>query len=102
MFVSGQLGVDPKTGELAGSDVTSQTNMVFANMSAVLKAAGCSMNDVVKTTVLLTDMADYATVNAIYAKRMSFLSSDSRAWGGRPGGGPSFLCDGVMPSVTVI
>jgi 2-iminobutanoate/2-iminopropanoate deaminase len=70
VFVSGQLGVDPKTGELAGSDVTSQTNMVFANMSAVLKAAGCTMNDVVKTTVLLTDMADYTTVNAIYAKRM--------------------------------
>ncbi len=60
-----------QTGEFAGADVKAQTHMVFRNMAAVLKEAGCGMNDVVKSTVLLADMADFAAVNEIYAQNFS-------------------------------
>ena len=60
-----------QTGDFAGADVTSQTHMVFKNMSAILKESGCTMNDVVKSTVLLADMSDFATVNEIYAQNFS-------------------------------
>jgi 2-iminobutanoate/2-iminopropanoate deaminase len=66
---SGQLGLDPMTGELADG-VEAQAERALRNLEAVLDAAGCSMADVVKTTVFLADIADFAAVNAIYARYM--------------------------------
>ena len=68
VFVSGQLPLDPATGELDGTDVTTQARRSLANVRAILEAAGASMGDVVKTTVFLTDMADFAAMNAVYAE----------------------------------
>ena len=59
LFVSGQIPIDPATGEFAGSDITTQTNQSLTNIKNILAAAGYSMNDVVKTTVLLADIADF-------------------------------------------
>lgn len=67
LYISGQLGLDPKTGNLV-EGVEAQATMALSNLAAVLSAAGMSMEDVVKTTVFLKDMEDFATVNAIYAK----------------------------------
>lgn len=65
-FSSGQLGITPE-GELAGDDIIKQTHQVFANLKAVLEEAGTSLDKVVKATVFLKDMNDFATVNEIYA-----------------------------------
>ena len=67
VFVSGQLGVTP-SGELVGETIEEQTEQVFANLKAVLTAAGTSLGNVVKTTVYLADMADFAQMNEVYAK----------------------------------
>ena len=69
LFCSGQLGLDPATGVLV-EGLEAQTERVLQNIAAILEGAGLSMADVVKTTVFLTDMADFATVNAIYAKHV--------------------------------
>lgn len=68
IYASGQTGIDPASGELAKGGVEGQTRQVLANMSAVLDAAGSSFADVLKTTVFLTDMADFPAMNAIYAE----------------------------------
>lgn len=68
LFASGQVPINPASGDLAGADVESQARQVFANLQQVLAAAGCGFADVVKTTVFLTDLANFATVNAIYAE----------------------------------
>lgn len=65
VFTSGQLGIDPESGKLLET-VEEQTKQAFANLEAVLKAAGCTMRDVVKCMVFLYDMNDFAAVNAIY------------------------------------
>ncbi len=65
LFVSGQLGIDAKTGLMPDS-VEDQARLALANLDALLKAAGRGPEDVLKTTVLLTDMADFAAVNQIY------------------------------------
>ena len=67
VFTAGQLGLDPATGKLAGNDITSQAKQALTNIAAVLKAAGTSIANVVKTTVFLTDMNDYKAVNVVYA-----------------------------------
>ena len=66
VFVSGQLPIDPSTGEFAGSDITAQTKQSLDNVNAILAEAGCPMQDVVKATVFLDDMADFAAMNAVY------------------------------------
>ena len=68
LFCSGQIGLDPATGELA-SGVEAQAERVLANLTAVLGAAGLDWGDVLKTTIFLADIDDFATVNAIYAAR---------------------------------
>jgi len=68
VFVSGQIPIDPATGEFAGNDITTQTNQSLTNIRNILAAAGYTMNDVVKTTVLLADIADFAAMNAVYAQ----------------------------------
>ncbi|HVH44573.1 MAG TPA: RidA family protein [Labilithrix sp.] len=71
VFLSGQVPIDPKTGELVQGDIGVQTDRVLDNLSAVLEAAGCSFSDVVKTTIYLTDLADFQAVNATYGKRFA-------------------------------
>jgi len=71
IFVSGTLGVNAATGKLAGDDVVSQLTQIVANISDVLKEAGCTLNDLVKATVFLTDMKDYAAMNEAYLKLLS-------------------------------
>ncbi|MDQ0256922.1 2-iminobutanoate/2-iminopropanoate deaminase [Evansella vedderi] len=68
VYSSGQLGMDPQTGELL-EGLEGQTKQVFSNVRAVLEAAGCSMSDVVKATVFMKNMDDFAAVNAIYAEQ---------------------------------
>jgi 2-iminobutanoate/2-iminopropanoate deaminase len=70
IFCSGQIPLDPRTGEVVGAgDVRAQTERVMENLSAVLSAAGASFATVVKTTIFLADLQDFAAVNEIYARR---------------------------------
>lgn len=68
IYVSGQLPIDPATGEFAGNDIASQTRQSLTNMKRILAEAGTDMSAVVKTTVLLDDIADFAAMNAVYAE----------------------------------
>jgi 2-iminobutanoate/2-iminopropanoate deaminase len=68
VFTAGQVALDPKTMELVAGDVQAQTERVFANLTAVLQAAGSGLDRVVKATVFLADMADFAAMNEVYAK----------------------------------
>lgn len=67
VFVSGQLPIDPATGALCEATVTEATTRALTNISNILAEAGCTMADVVKTTVLLKDIGDFAEMNAAYA-----------------------------------
>ncbi len=69
VFCSGQIPLDPATGDLVDGDITTQTQQVLANLSAVLAAAGATFAHVVKTTIFLADMGDFAAVNAAYGER---------------------------------
>lgn len=66
VYTSGMGGLDPKTGQVVSDDVIEQTKQAVLNTELILAAAGCTLRDVVKTVVYLTDMADYQRVNAIY------------------------------------
>jgi len=68
LFCSGQIPLDPETGELVAGNVAAQTERVMANIAAVLAAAGTGFDRVVKTTIFLADMGDFATVNEIYGR----------------------------------
>jgi 2-iminobutanoate/2-iminopropanoate deaminase len=68
VFTSGQIALDPASGQLVGDDVAAQTAQVLKNLAAVLRGAGLTFEDVVKTTVYLADMADFAAMNEVYAK----------------------------------
>lgn len=68
VFVSGQLPIDPATGEFAGATIGEQTRQSLTNIRSILEAAGYTMNDVVKTTVLLADIGDFAPMNRVYAE----------------------------------
>jgi 2-iminobutanoate/2-iminopropanoate deaminase len=68
LFASGQIPLDPTTLELVGGSVAAQTEQVFANLRAVLAAAGGSLDRVVKTTVFLSDMASFGEMNEVYAR----------------------------------
>ncbi|WP_126595491.1 MULTISPECIES: RidA family protein [Dictyobacter] len=67
VYTSGQIPLDPATGEMVGDDVQTQTHRVLQNLQAVLKAAGASLNSVIKTTVFLTRMSDFQAMNEVYA-----------------------------------
>ena len=71
IFCSGQIPIDPTTGEFVSGGVVEQTRQVLVNLSAVLNAAGSSLDQVVKTTVFIADMADFAAVNEVYAEFFS-------------------------------
>ena len=70
VFCSGQVGLDPATGELVDGGVEAQVDRALRNLSAVLDAAGLTMADVVKTTLFLADIGDFTAVNAVYARHM--------------------------------
>jgi len=68
LFTAGQIPVNPTTGELVQGDITLQTRQVLSNIRAILEAAGLSLNSVVKTTVFLKDMNEFAAMNEVYAE----------------------------------
>ena len=76
IFVSGQLPIDPATGAFAGDDIASQTRQSLTNIQEILKSRGLSMDNVVKTTVLLKDINDFAAMNEVYAE---FFTGDCPA-----------------------
>jgi len=68
LYVSGQVALDPKTGEMMGPDVRQQTERVLENLKGILEAAGSNLHHVVKTTVFLKDINDFSAMNEVYAK----------------------------------
>lgn len=71
LFVSGQIPLDPETGQMVEGDLAAQTHRVFKNLQAILEAAGTSLNRVVRATVYLADMNDFAAMNEVYATYFS-------------------------------
>ena len=71
LFVSGQLPIDPATGEFPSEDVAEQTEQSLKNIKAIVEAAGLGMDRIVKTTVLLADIADFGRMNEVYARYFS-------------------------------
>jgi len=71
IFYSGQIPLDPSSGTLVDGGIEAQTRQVITNMRAMLHASGCDFSDVIKTTIYLTDLADFATVNEIYGECFS-------------------------------
>jgi 2-iminobutanoate/2-iminopropanoate deaminase len=71
VFCAGQIPLDPKSGQIVSQDVAEQTRRVLDNLTAVLKSEHLTLSDVVKTTVFVTDLADFQTINEIYAKYFS-------------------------------
>jgi len=78
VYLSGQIALVPETGELVGPDVVAQTRQLLNNLRAVIEAAGGTLDDVVKTTIYLREMSDYAAVNEVYAE-FFFKSRPARA-----------------------
>ena len=76
LYVSGQVPIDPATGKLVEGGITEQTTQALKNIRAILLAAGYTMNDVVKSTCLLSDMSDFKAMNEVYAQ---FYTSDQPA-----------------------
>lgn len=76
LFVSGQIAIDPSTGQVVAGDVAAQTRRVMENIGAILKAAGSSFEQVARTTVFLADIADFSAMNEVYA---TFFSSPAPA-----------------------
>ena len=68
LFISGQIPVDPATSKLVENDITVQTEQVMKNIAAILEEAGYTFSDVIKSTCLLSDMANFAAMNAVYGK----------------------------------
>lgn len=80
VFVAGQIPLEPRTGEIIGAaDVTQQTQQVMANLEAILTASGAKFQDVVKTTVFLADMNDFAAMNSVYAQYFDEATAPARA-----------------------
>lgn len=71
VFLSGQIPLDPATGQMVDGDVAAQTRQVMSNLGAVLEAAGCSFDDVVRCTIYLADLGDFAVVNEIYGSHFA-------------------------------
>ncbi|MEB3226437.1 MAG: RidA family protein [Synechococcus sp.] len=79
LFCSGQIALDPATGQIIAGDVQAQTKQVMANLEAVLKEAGATWESVVKTGVFLKDMNDFAAVNEIYSTYFNEATAPARA-----------------------
>ena len=68
LFISGQICIDPESGELKNKDIKQETEQVMHNLGAILQAAGLDFNNVVKTTIFITDMNRFAEINEVYGK----------------------------------
>ena len=79
IFCSGQIPLDPKTGQIVEGDIEVQTRRVLDNLAAVLAAAGAGWSNVVKTTIFLADLKDFATVNGVYAERFGGAAPPARS-----------------------
>lgn len=79
VFVAGQIPLDPVTGEIVGETVAEQTEQAIANLEAILKAAGATLQNAVKTTVFLADMNDFVAMNAVYAQHFDEATAPARA-----------------------
>ena len=79
IFASGQIPLDPASGELVGGEIEDQTRQVLANLRAVLEAAGAELRDVVRTTIYLIDLSDFPRVNAVYAEHFTGEPRPARA-----------------------
>ncbi len=79
LFVSGQIPLDPSTGEVVAGEIEAQAERALANLRAVLEADGCSLRDVVRTTVYLTDLSLFPRVNAVYAAHFASEPQPARA-----------------------
>jgi len=71
VFTAGQVAFDPKTQQIVDGDISAQTERVMQNLAAILTAAGCGMQDVIRSTVFLKNMDDFAAMNAVYSKYFS-------------------------------
>lgn len=71
LYVSGQIAIDPKTGRLIEGDIQAQVRQILSNIGAILKAAGYSFSDVVKSTVFLSDISDFKAMNEVYGQTYS-------------------------------
>lgn len=78
LYTSGQIAIDPKTGELILDDITTETKQVMENMKAVLAAAGMGFEHVVKSSIFLSDMGDFPIVNAVYAEYFDDAEAPAR------------------------
>lgn len=78
IFLSGQIGLDPKTGQLVSDDVAQQTEQIMKNLQALLHAAGQEVTQLIKTTIYLLDINDFATVNQVYSRYVSPQSFPAR------------------------
>lgn len=79
LFTSGQIPIDPATGDLAGGGIREQTIQVLENLKTVTEAAGSTLNDVIKTTVFLVDMGDFAEFNVVYAEYFDEANAPARS-----------------------
>jgi 2-iminobutanoate/2-iminopropanoate deaminase len=79
VFVAGQIALDPQTGTIVDGDVSAQTERVMQSLKGILEAAGATFADVVRTTVFLKDMNDFATVNSVYARYFDEATAPARA-----------------------
>ena len=79
IFCSGQIAIDPKTGEFEGSGIEAETTRVMKNLKAVLEASGSSLDRVIKTTIFVQDMSDFARINAVYGSYFNDTLQPARA-----------------------
>ena len=100
IYVAGQIPVDPRTNQIVEGDAATQARQVFENIKAILEAAGASLDRVVKTTIFLADVNDFAAVNAVYAEYFtSTLPARSTvAVAALPGGGAKLQVDAIAVS----
>ncbi|KAJ5486282.1 hypothetical protein N7530_000582 [Penicillium desertorum] len=87
IYCSGQLGVDPTTGKMVEGTIQDRTRQILRNLNAVLEAGGSSLQDAIKVNIFLTDMADFAAVNEVYA---TFFSDP------KPGSDVEIECSGLV------
>ena len=79
LFIAGQVPLDPQSGNIVGEDITAQTQQVMTNIEAILKEAGANWSDVVKTSVFLTDLANFSPMNQVYAEYFVEATAPARA-----------------------
>ena len=96
IYVAGQIPVDPATNQIVDGDAAAQARQVFENIKAILEAAGVSLDRVVKTTIFLADVDDFAAVNAVYAEYFTSRPARSTvAVAALPGGGAKLQVDAI-------